>query len=154
VKTTLFLIIASVLVCVPAYGQAATKIEEISNVQCEYHLLIMDLAIIEAGTNPDSVVFVLVYEGMEIRYRKQGPEMVRPRRGSADAQITSMKQYLSSRGLKEDLFSFVKAGFREKSTVEFWLAPKGAPPPQPTPTLSKIKYRSGRPVGFCTWCCG
>jgi hypothetical protein len=51
-------------------------------------------------------------------------------------------------------FNFIEAGFREKLTVEIWLAPNGATLPKPTPTLTKMKYRKGKAVGFCIDCCG
>lgn len=112
----------------------------------------MDYAINEALANPTSTLYVLIYEGKEIRYKNGIKNLVPPNVGSADAKIRSMKKYLLLRKVSTNTFSFVKAGFREESTVEFWLAALGEPPPKPTPT-TKMKYRKGNPSGFCTWCC-
>jgi hypothetical protein len=50
-------------------------------------------------------------------------------------------------------FEFVVAGFRENFTVEFWIVPNGVTPPEPSPTLTKMKYRKGIPAKFCLGCC-
>ncbi len=144
-----------ILFCVSAYSQEAKKIDEFENINCEDYLSRMDSAINEAHNNPSSTIYVLIYEGKELKYnsRKNKTELVFPNFGSAKAKIRSIKKYLLLRNFPAERFMFVKAGFRKNSTVEIWLVSAGAMPPKSAPTLMKMKYRKGKATGFCTWCC-
>lgn len=64
-----------------------------------------------------------------------------------------MKKYLANRGFPAERFVFVEAGLRENFTIEIWLVPGGAAPPTLAPTLTEMRFRKGKPRGFCTWCC-
>ncbi|MEJ7849452.1 MAG: hypothetical protein WKF92_15330 [Pyrinomonadaceae bacterium] len=141
---------------VAASAQEASKIDEFESLGCDEYLARMDGAINEARQNPSSTIFVLIYEGKEPKYNevKKKIEQVFPNFRSAEAKTRSIKKWLLHRELPIERFSFVKAGFRENLTVEIWNVPEGALPPKPTPTLTKIKYRKGKPKGFCTDCCG
>jgi len=140
---------------VTVLSQETTKIDEFENLNCDDYLGRMDSAIAEARKNPLSRMYVLIYEGKEPRYNKtlNGPKLMSPTLGTAEAKIRSIKKWLSHREIQIERFSFVKAGFRENMTVEMWLVPAGSKPPDPTPTLKKIKYRKGKAKGFCTDCC-
>jgi len=138
---------------------APSVIDEFGSVNCEDYLARMDSVIIQAANNPNAKVFVLVYEGKIRRYiyDRQGrsrTEVVYSEFGLAKAKIRSMKKYLSVRGYGSRNFVFVRAGFREDFTVEIWLVPDGADKPVPRPTFTKIRYRKGKPSGFCLGCCG
>jgi hypothetical protein len=143
------------LFCVSAFSQSADKLDEFVNIPCDDYLGRMDAAMNKASENPSSTVYVLIYEGKEFRYnnRKKKTELVFPGFGSAKAKISSMKRYISLRSFPVERFKFVKAGFRENSTVEMWLVPSGGNQPKSTPTLTKMKYRKGKATGFCWWCC-
>lgn len=143
------------LFCIPAFAQKAEKLDEFSNLSCDEYLMRMDNALVRAHENPSATVYVYIYDGKENIYnpRKMKMEMVLPARGSAKAKIASMKKYLLTKKILIKNIKFVEAGFREDSTVEFWLVPNGAEPPKPAPTLEKMKYRKGKPTGFCTDCC-
>lgn len=142
-----------ILFCASAFSQEAQKLDEFERITCDDYLARMDNTINEARNNPSSTIYILVYEGKEIKYnsRKKKDELALPTFGSAKAKIDSMKIYLAKFGVEN--FSFIEAGFRETWIVEIWLAPKGASPPKPTPTVTKMKHRKGKAIGFCTWCC-
>jgi hypothetical protein len=139
-----------------AFSQEAQKFDEFKNINCEEYLSRMDNALVHARNNPTLMIYVLIYEGKEPRFnsRKNETEIVFPPFGSAEAKITSMRNYLMLKRFPGKRFSFVKAGFREQATVEIWTVPPGAAPPKPTPTVTKMKYRKGKAYGFCTDCCG
>lgn len=144
-----FLLLGSIC----SFSQEAELIDEFSYINCDEYLARMDMfVIVKAQENPNEKVYVLVYEGKEKQYKRKS---LLPTRGLAKAKIKSMKKYISTvRGFSLNNISFVEGGFREHLTVEIWSVPNGAEPPKPTPTLKKMKYRKGKPKGFCTWCCG
>src|SRR5688572_5073152 len=150
-----FLLVLFFLINVSAQDKETRKIDELENTPCDDYLSRMDATMVEAYNNPSSTVYVLIYEGKELKYnsRKNKTELVFPNYGSAKAKIRSIKKYLSIRKFPAERFEFVKAGFRKNLTVEIWLVPAGATPPKPTPTLTKMKYRKGKATGFCIDCC-
>ncbi len=154
-------LICLVIFSLSAFAQSKepTKIDEFGNNECEFYLATMDNAIVQASENPASKIYVLVYEGKipKYKYKKGGGyevESVFPQYGLANVKIRSMKKYLFLRKSSAQRFVFVKAGFREDFSVEIWLVPSGVMQPKPTPTLAKMKYRKGKPLGFCLGCCG
>ena len=150
-----FLLLLLFAVCVSAQTDEVRQIDEFGRIYCDDYLARMDNAIITAKENPSSTVYILIYEGKEMRYnnRTKKDELMLPIFGSAKAKIDSIKKYLARRKFPLEQFSFIEAGFREESAVEIWLVPKGAVPPKSTPELKEMKYRKGKAVGFCTWCC-
>lgn len=144
------------LVCITAFSQEAAKIDEFEYTNCEEYLARVDNLISHSMSNPTTKVYVFIYEGKtgEYDYRNQKIRYSFPAFGLAKARIASMKKYISGfRGYSIDNFVFVNAGFLERAKVEFWDVPVGIAPPKPSPTLTKIKYRRGRPIGFCIGCC-
>lgn len=135
---------------------AAEKIDEFSNLACDHYLARMDAAIAEARANPSSEMIVIVYEGSEFKYNERTgkPELVLPVRGSGQANIRSMRSWISHREMSLAQFSFIEGGFREQATVEIWRVPPGSESPKPTPKVEKMKYRQGKARGYCTDCCG
>lgn len=142
--------------CVSTFAQEAEKIDEFSNLSCDEYLARVDGALVQAHNNPSSMIYVFIYEGKENIYnwRKKKTESVYPARGSAKAKIASIKKYLLTKKILIKNIMFVEAGFRENLTVEFWLVPDGIVPPKSAPTLETMKYRKGKPTGFCIDCCG
>lgn len=143
-----------------AQSNEAVKIDEFGSINCEDYLARMDGAIVTASNNPTLKVIVFVYEGkiQTNKYKNDGSllkvQSVLPEYGLARAKIRSMKKYLTVRGADPKQFTFVSGGPRENFAVELWSVPVGASVPKPTPTISKIRYRKGKPAGFCTGCCG
>ena len=160
-KTKFFII----LICLVAFASSAfaqaeemQKIDGYEDVQCEEYLAHMDLAFNVANNNPASKVYFFVYEGKtkKYKYKKDGSYeliSVLPQYGLAKTKIRSMKKLIALRKISADRFVFIESGLRENFTVEVWHVPVGATAPKPTPTLTKIRYRKGRPIGFCLGCC-
>ena len=58
-----------------------------------------------------------------------------------------IKDYmLNRRGVSTDRIVMMNGGYREESTVELWLAPRGESAPTAAPTVSAkdVKFRKGR----------
>lgn len=145
------------LVCIfSVFSQEARKIDEFGNISCEDYLSRINNIFYHSRENPSANIYILVYEGKELiyNYRKKKEELVFPQYGLANYHVYLMKMRLESfSGVDIERFVFIKAGFRESFGVEFWLVPTGATPPKQTPTLTKIKYRKGKPKSFCLACC-
>ncbi|HEX8289627.1 MAG TPA: hypothetical protein VF556_16710 [Pyrinomonadaceae bacterium] len=155
-KTPILSSIFYVLFCVSVFSQGAQKLDEFENIPCDEYLARMDYAMNEAEKNSSSTVYIFIYEGKEMKYndRKKKSELVFPGYGSAKEKIRSIKKYMWLRNFSVKKIKFVEAGFRDNSTVEIWLVPVDASQPKPNPTLKKMRYRKGKPTGFCWWCCG
>ncbi len=119
-KTIFLALLFCILFCISAFSQETKKIDEFENINCDDYLARMDAVIIEAQNNLSSKVYILIYEGKELKYnsRKNKTESVFPNFGSAKAKIRSIKTYLLLRKFPAERFTFVKAGFRENLTVE------------------------------------
>ena len=143
-----------------SYSQSdkTTQVDQFGMINCDDYLARMDNAINQAAKNSSSRIIVHVYEGNTPRYKYKGNTYTighfRPQYGLAKAVIRSMKKYLLLHKAPADRFVFKSAGFRENFTVDIWQVPNGAKEPEANPTLTKIKYRKGRPSGFCLSCCG
>lgn len=138
------------------FAQEAQKFDEIGDTSCEDYLNRMAEVVAILRFDQTTKVYLLIYEGKEQRYnaRKDKSEILLPAYGSAKARIRSIKKLFKvhqQESLLERIV-FVEAGFREEFTVEFWQVPLGAQPPKPTPTLTKMKYRKGKPKEFCISC--
>ena len=155
-KQIISILLVTLIFCISAFSQEAVKMQEFEDTVCEDFLSRMDGVIAESQNNPSATIYVFVYEGRELKYnnRKNKMEKVLPAFGSAKVKINSMKIFIERRGISIETFTFIEAGFRENLTVEMWVVPNGATPPKPSPTLEKIRYRKGKAIGFCLWCCG
>ncbi len=110
----------------------------------------LDNLAIHVQNNPEAQVHVIYYGGRcysscGYDYPRHRPR--RPRKGEAEARVARIKPYLiNSRGLEPDRIFVVNGGHRESWTAELWIVPKGARPPDPTPTVqpTDIQYRKAR----------
>jgi hypothetical protein len=154
-KTVTTALFCLVLCYRAAFSQEATRFDEFNDPLCEDYLSRIENAMVTAEKNPNTTVRILIYEGRERQWnaKKNRTDFVLPAFGQAEARIRSMKRRISMRNFSIERFEFVKAGYRDKISVEMWLVPPGAEPPKPTPTRERMTYRKGRPKGFCTWCC-
>ena len=66
----------------------------------------------------------------------------RSARGFAQDWLRAIRDALSTSGLPPRRISAIDGGFREEPHFEFWIVPRGADPPRPTPTIkpSEIVY--------------
>ncbi len=138
------------------FAQETQKNDEFEYISCEDYLSKMFGLVNFLKENPNSKAYLLVYEGKETQYnfKKKKVETLRPAYGMAKIRIRSIQSrfvYLGENLLKQIVF--VEAGFRENFMIEVWSVPLGAEPPKPTPTLKKMRYRKGKPQGFCYGCC-
>jgi hypothetical protein len=139
-------------------GKSPVKFDEFEMIPCDDYLSRMDNAINHAANNPNAQVYVIVYEGKvgEYVYDHRGKPSVKfrlPEVGLAKAKIRSMKKYLDVRGTSKRQFVFVSGGYQENFAVELWLVPKDAEKPVTKPNKIRMKYRRGKPAGFCIDCC-
>ncbi len=160
-KKALFILLISLFVKFAAFGQSpeARLFDEYGNsISCEEYLSRADAMKIEQANNPNSRIYVIVYEGKERKrdYNSKNVtfKSVLPQYGQAAATIRTMQKRLKLNKVPIQNYIFVNGGFREQFGVEIWLVPSGAGLPKPTPTLEKMKYRKGKPKGFCLDCCG
>ena len=147
-KILTLIILSFCFLTISAVAQEARKIDEFGKIFCDDYLARIDGIIVSLKELPSSKVFVMVYEGKESFFSSSKSRL--PQYGQANAYINSIKKRLSILyNINLDNFVFLKAGFRENLIIEFWSVPVGATPPTPTPTLKKMKYRKGKPRGFC-----
>lgn len=84
---------------------------------------------------PQSIAYILVYGGR------------RAKRGDTEARMKCMKDYMHKRrGVRTDRVVIMNGGYREESSVELWLVPRGESGPTATPTVSpeEVKFKKGR----------
>jgi hypothetical protein len=137
--------------------QEATKFDEMRQLPCDAAKARLDNFAIQLQSNPTVTGYIIFYGGKSYHhliYNKKTKQymgvQLLPRRGEAKARIDQWKSYLAdSRGVDRRRFVVIDGGYREEPTIEYWIAPSGAKPPRPTPTLTEkeIKFRKGRLKG-------
>ncbi|MCU1287834.1 MAG: hypothetical protein JWN60_63 [Acidobacteria bacterium] len=126
-----------------AQDQEARKFEELNDFCCEMTRDVFDRFFREIQNNPEAKGYIIFYEG------KNNPicsvDRI-PQRGEIDLTINIFKNHISLRGQNPKRFSWIKGGYREYWTAEFWIVPSGANAPKPTPTLvqKNIKFKKGK----------
>ena len=84
----------------------------------------LDNLAIELQNDPSTTTYVFAYAGRTSRA------------GQADRLLARVKDYLvKQRGVDQSRIVALSGGFREEDCVELWIVPRGAQPPQPTPTV-------------------
>ena len=132
-----------------AFAQEAQKVDEIKTYYCdELKFHIYDFAVgidnnsNSINNNPNAKGYIISYEG---KYSSYLNRLVLPRFGEVESRLALIKKHLLFLRYPMEKIVFIKGGFREEQTVEFWIVPNGAEPPKTKPTLDKIKYRKGKP---------
>ena len=134
--------------------QEAREFDEMGQVYCEDAKARLDNFAIQLQSDPTAKGYIIFYGGKSYRstiYSKRAKRYVSvqllPRRGEARARMSTWIDYLTnSRGVNAVSVQLIDGGYREDLAMEFWIAPSGAKPPTPTPTLTEkeIKFRKGR----------
>ncbi|HEV7475667.1 MAG TPA: hypothetical protein VGN90_16550 [Pyrinomonadaceae bacterium] len=84
----------------------------------------LDNLAVELQNDPSTTTYVIAYGGRTSRI------------GQADLLGTRARDYLTAqRGIDQSRITVINGGFREEDCVELWIVPRGATPPQPTPTV-------------------
>ena len=93
----------------------------------------LDNLAVELQNDPTTTTYVIAYGGRTSRI------------GQADLLGTRARDYLvRQRGIDQSRIVVLHGGFREEDSVELWIVPRGAIPPQPTPT---VQAGDVRPAG-------
>ena len=67
--------------------------------------------------------------------------------GQADRLLSRARDYVvMQRGIDASRIVLVNGGFREEDCLEVWIVPRGATPPQPSPTVQPGDVRPSRPT--------
>jgi hypothetical protein len=84
----------------------------------------LDNLAVELQRDPSLSAYIISYGGRVSRV------------GTADRLGARAKEYLvSKRGIDQSRITLLNGGFREDETLQLWIIPRGATPPQPSPTL-------------------
>ncbi len=101
----------------------ARKLDEYGDIQVGDEKARLGNFAIELQNDPSSQGYLICYGGRRVRA------------GEARRRCERARNYLvSTRGIEATRVVAVDGGFRERLTVEVWLTPPGAEPPQPAPT--------------------
>ena len=106
--------------------KAARKFDEFLELhgECDLGARLDNLAI-QLQAEPESRAFIIVYNG---KY-------------DVPASVASYRQHIvsylvNSRGIDAERLAILEGGYRQVLTTELWIAPKGAPAPEPTDTIN------------------
>jgi hypothetical protein len=84
----------------------------------------LDNLAVELQNDPSTTTYVIAYGGRSSRT------------GQADLLGARARDYLvAQRGIDQSRIMVINGGFREEDCVELWIVPRGAAPPQATPTV-------------------
>ena len=95
----------------------------------------LDNLAVELQNDPSLRAYIIAYGG------RMSPL------GQVEKLMSRAREYLvAHRGIDASRLTVVNGGFREEDSVEAWLVPSGAAPPQPTPTvqMSEVKPKPRR----------
>jgi len=96
----------------------------------------LDNLAVELQNDPSTTTYVIAYGGRTSRI------------GQADLLGGRARDYLvTQRGIDQSRIVVLNGGFREADCVELWIIPRGATPPQPTPTVQAgdVRPATGAP---------
>lgn len=84
----------------------------------------LDNVAVELQNDPTTSTYLFAYAGRTSRA------------GTADRLLTRARDYLvTQRGIDSSRIVLANGGFRENDSLEVWIVPRGATPPQPRPTV-------------------
>ncbi len=84
----------------------------------------LDNLAVELQNDPSTTTYIMAYGGRTSQM------------GQADRLLARARDYLvAQRGVDASRMTLINGGFREDDCVEVWIVPRGATPPQPSPTV-------------------
>ena len=111
----------------------ARKIDEYGNIRFNDEKARLDNYAIELQNDPTAQGYLVCYGGR------------RGRTGEAQRRCDRAKDYLvTTRGIEASRIVTVDGGFKEDLTVELWVVPAGATPPQATPSVDPSEVQPTR----------
>ena len=132
-----------IIIFLVAHVQAASpisKFDEFGDINCEDEYARLDNFAIQLQNEPSAQGYIIFYGGRRFRSRL-------PRVGEAAARAGRLKPYLvNRRGIPADRVVVINGGYQETFSVELWIVPPGAEPPEPSVDVpaSAIKFRKGK----------
>lgn len=95
----------------------------------------LDNLAVELQNDPTTTTYIFAYGG------RTSPI------GQADKLLARARDYLvTNRGVDASRIVMSNGGFREEDCLEVWIVPRGANPPQPTPTVQAGDVRPSSPA--------
>ena len=134
------LIILIVFVVASVEAAPISKFDEFGDINCEDEMARLDNFAIQLQNTPSAQGYIIFYGGRRFRGRL-------PRVGEAGARAGRLKPYLvNRRGIPAKQVVVINGGYQESFTVELWIVPAGAEPPEPGSPVpaSQIKFRKGK----------
>jgi hypothetical protein len=100
------------------------KFDECNNCTFDDQKARLDNLAVELQNDPSARAYIIAYNG------RTSPL------GKIDVLMTRAREYLvSQRGIDASRLVLMNGGYRETDSVELWIVPSGAQPPQATPTI-------------------
>jgi len=92
----------------------------------------LDNLAVELHNDPSTTTYVMAYGGRTSQV------------GQADRLLARAREYLvMQRAVDASRIILINGGFREEDCVQVWIVPRGATPPQPSPTVQAGDVRAG-----------
>jgi hypothetical protein len=114
----------SVVAPLPKRVIISQEFDECNNCTFDDQKARLDNLAVELQNDPSTRAYIIAYGG------RTSPL------GQVEVLMSRARDYLTSqRGIDASRFVLVNGGFREEDSVELWMVPSGAKPPQPTPTV-------------------
>ena len=115
-------------------GPAAWKADEVQpRYLTDFKERVLDFCEEVAGARPEAQAYVIGYDG--------GGRLL----SSTKFSLRVVRQYVSMAcHLPEERVVTVRGGVRRAPTLEFWVVPEGARPPEPTPPPARRKVGAQR----------
>lgn len=123
----------SVVAPLPKKEIVAQEFDECNSCTFDDQKARLDNLAVELQSDPSTRAYIIAYGG------RTSPL------GQVEVLISRAREYLvSQRGIDASRFVVVNGGFREEDSVELWIVPSGAKPPQPTPTVKAGDLKPAR----------
>ena len=145
-----FFIILILLAAVRLSAQTVSpiKVHEFEVFDCEELKLRTHNLLAEISKNPGSKGYIIGYDGEYRRFGRKSRSGLNytyapPRTNELKSRLDLIKKQLVFLSVSPRNFVFIYGGVRKHLTIEYFVVPKEALSPKPTPTLKRIKHARG-----------
>jgi hypothetical protein len=123
----------SIVAPLPRKMIVSQEFDECNNCTFDDQKARLDNLAVELQNDPSTSVYIIAYGG------RMDPL------GQVEVLMSRAREYLiSQRGIDASRLVVVNGGFREEDSVELWIVPSGAKPPQATPTVKAGDLKPAR----------